>query len=123
MSPVRNSLRRPVFCSKTTSSWPQGIFTRYVVDTPVKDTSVTTPPGMVLPGASSASPSSPISTFSGRIPTQPSPPSVCARSALMETPMPCMSTLTWSPERPVTLPSIRLVWPRKLATNVVRGFS
>ena len=42
---------------------------------------------MLLPGASSDSPTSAMSTFSGRMPTQPSSPSVpltCARSAGME---------------------------------------
>ena len=33
--------------------------------------------------------------------------------------MPVHVDLTRSPSRPVTLPSIRLDWPRKLATNVV----
>ena len=64
-----------MFCAKTWSSWPHGIRTRYWVETPTKLTSVITPPGMVLPGASRSAPSSPISTFSGRIPSQPWPPS------------------------------------------------
>src|SRR5207342_158605 len=99
LSPCANSRRRPVFCSKTCSSWPQGIRTRYCVLTPTKLTSVTTPPGMVLPGASSASPRAPTSTFSGRIPIQPLSPGACARSAGTETSIPCMSTVTRSPAR------------------------
>jgi hypothetical protein len=34
-----------------------------------------------------------------------------------------MSTVTMSAARLFTVPSIRLDWPRKLATNVDRGFS
>ena len=37
--------------------------------------------------------------------------------------MPCMSTVTTSAVRCFTVLSIRLDWPRKLATNVDRGFS
>ena len=91
--------------------------------TPTKLTSVITPPGIVLPGASRDSPSSPISTFSGRIPTQPSSPSAWVRSRGTETVIPCMSTLVMSPSRDWIRPAIRLDWPRKFATNVVRGFS
>ncbi len=91
--------------------------------TPTKLTSQITPPGTVLPGASSSAPSSPISTFSGRMPTQPALPSACARSVGTVTSIPCMSTVTRSEARPLILPSIRLDWPRKLATNVLRGFS
>ena len=40
----RNCVRAPVFCSKTISSWPHGIRTRYCVLTPMKLTSVTVPP-------------------------------------------------------------------------------
>ena len=112
-----------MFCEKTWSSWPHGIRTRYWVLTPTKLTSLTTPPGMVLPGASSASPTSPISTFSGRMPIQPRSPGACERSAGIETAIPCMSTVTTSEARLLTVPSIRLDWPRKFATNVERGFS
>ena len=42
----------------------------------------------------------------------------CAPSGT-ETSMPCMSTVARSPLRLLIVPSIRLDWPRKFATNVV----
>ena len=63
----------PVFCSKTISSWPQGIRTRYCVLTPMKLTSVTTPPASTLAPSVGARPAAASTTFSGRTPTQTSP--------------------------------------------------
>ena len=45
------------------------------------------------------------------------------RLAGTDTSMPCMSTVTMSALRHLMVPSIRFDWPRKLATNVERGFS
>ncbi len=122
-SPYRKIWSRPVFCANTVSSCPHGILTRYCVLTPMKLTSVTTPPGMVLPGASSSAPGAPISTFSGRMPIHPLPPSVCALGVGIVTSIPCMSTVTRSADVDFTVPSTRLDWPRKFATKVLRGFS
>ena len=91
--------------------------------TPTKLTSLTTPPGIVWPGASSSSPGRPMRTFSGRIPTQPRSESVCTRAVGTETSMPCIATVVMSAARLRTSPSMRLDWPRKLATKVLRGFS
>ena len=112
-----------MFCEKTWSSWPHGIRTRYWVLTPTKLTSLTTPPGMVLPGASSASPTSPISTFSGRIPIQPRSPGACERPVGDRDRDPVHVDGDDVGGAALIVPSIRLDWPRKFATNVERGFS
>ena len=65
----------------------------------------------------------PVITFSGRMPTHPSPLSVWHRAAGIETSIPCMSTVVTSEALLLIVPSMRLDWPRKFATNVVRGFS
>ncbi len=78
---------------------------------------------MTSPTTSMGWPASAISTFSGRMPSQPEPESECARSPGTDALAPCTRTSTCPFSRPWMSASMRLDWPRKFATNVVRGFS
>src|SRR3954453_22643523 len=79
--PTANAWRAPLFCSNTVSSWPHGIRTRYWVLTPMKLTSLTTPPARrLLPSRGSLSAAA-RKTFSGRTPTHTVPWGRGARAA------------------------------------------
>ena len=105
--------------AKTCSSWPHGIRTRYWVLTPTKLTSVTTPPGMVLPGASSASPGVADQHLLGPD-ADPALVAVGVRAAGRDRDVDAVHVDGDDVARPrlLIVPSIRLDWPRKLATNV-----
>ncbi len=91
--------------------------------TPLNETSVTRPgPSMLSPAAAfGAAVCS--TTFSGRTPMVTSPRVALRTLARTATFVPATSTTTMSPALEVTGPVKRFDWPRKFATNAVRGSS
>ena len=91
--------------------------------TPMKLTSVITPPGMVLPGASSSAPSRPDQHLL-RPDADPARVAVGVHPVGRNGHRDPLHVDGDDVGGPVVIrPSIRLDWPRKFATNVLRGFS
>ena len=94
--------------------------------TPTKLTSLTTPPGMLLPGASMSSPDLADEHLLG---ADPDPALLAVGAAHVRAvgrdrgERALHVDLHEVAVRPATVPSIRLDWPRKLATKVVCGLS
>lgn len=117
---------RSMFCSYTWSDFPAGLSTTYCVETPMKLESMIRPVTRLRPSViASASSRCAREIFSGRMPRSSLPPFAvgAGHRPVGSRSFPPLAATTMSVPVETTSPSMRFEVPRKLATNVVRGFS
>ena len=121
---VLNGARRPVFCSKTISSWSHGMRDE-VLGAHADEADVGDPPAVSTFAPSwSSSPTGLAKIFSGPdARASPCRPWAWHAVAVDADLLALAVDHDVAPEVSMTSAMIRLDWPRKLATNVVPGFS